>query len=509
MHSSWRYGIAQFIPIRAYADRIPASKHYSQKKIHGWNAENTKNFLVKLKTILRLNSAEKWNSLTQKQIKLHGGGSLLNKYSMYEIKCMGNPEGEKLYTKSILKNYHGYWDKQENVQSFLNKLKKNLNLQTPENWNLLTQNQIQKNGGNRLLSKYSMYEIKCLGCPEGKHLFDLPIKYKSKGFWDNQDNIQNFLLNLGSKLNFKTPENWNLLTIKQIQEHGGITLLNKHSLFEIKCIACPEGKRIFANTKKPSGYWNDLNNVQLFLSQLKVKLNLNTPEDWNLLNQNQVKSNGGSTLLDKYSMYELKCLGCPDGKIYLNYPSKPNGYWDDKTNIETYLGNLKKEFRLNSPKDWERISKNQIYAHGGQGLCKYSKNQIINYVNDTNSSDDIILSNSKLSGKSSQRWLFLQIQKLFPNEEIVEDYYHSELSRETGTAVQFDIFLLQKNIAIEYHGKHHYEDIPSGFAPLEMYQNRDKEKQNICSQFGIKLLIIPYWWDNKLDSLKKIVSKVT
>jgi len=56
------------------------------------------------------------------------------------------------------------------------------------------------------------------------------------------------------------------------------------------------------------------------------------------------------------------------------------------------------------------------------------------------------------------------------------------------------------NLAFEFHGAQHYKDCP-GFASLEMQQGRDNEKVELCSTNGIKLIVIPYWWDNTLESL--------
>ena len=61
---------------------------------------------------------------------------------------------------------------------------------------------------------------------------------------------------------------------------------------------------------------------------------------------------------------------------------------------------------------------------------------------------------------------------------------------------------------MKYHGKQHYEDIPSyGYAPFELYTKRDAEKISICKEFGILLIVIPYWWDNTLQSLKATIDK--
>ena len=138
-------------------------------------------------------------------------------------------------------------------------------------------------------------------------------------------------------------------------------------------------------------------------------------------------------------------------------------------------------------------------------------------INFENEDKDFVSFSKLISGthagsvqkRSSQRWLFLQVKKLYPHEEIVEDYFHPEISRISGANVQFDIFMIERNIAIEYHGKQHYEDIPSRFSPVETYKHRDVEKQKLCSEHGIQLIVIPYWWDNKLDSLKEtLLSKI-
>ena len=386
---------------------------------------------------------------------------------------------------------------------FLNELKENLNLNTFEDWNSITAKQIQFNGGRSLLHTYSLLELKCLGFPEGK--LEFYNHFTPAGFWNNEKNVINFLNNLKNKLNLKSIEDWNSLTQKQIEINGGRTLLQKYSLYELKCLGFPDGSLFFDTTNKPAGYWNDKNNVLKFLDELKEILNLTTIEDWNSITAKQIQFNGGSTLLLKYSIFELKCLACPEGKLEFDraYRSpKPPGYWDNEENIKQFLNELQKKYNLRNIQDWSRTSTEQIRENGGDGLMnKYSLDEIIQIV----FPDTKIERESKFGvlKRASQRWLFIQTQKLFPQEEIIEDYFHSEISRKTGYAVQFDIFLINKNIAIEYHGIQHYEDIPSGFAPLELYKVRDEEKKRICSEFGIKLIIIPYWWNNTLDALKE------
>ena len=431
---------------------------------------------------------------------------------------MACPEGNLIYEKPLK-----FWDEKENVIHFLNEIKEKYNLQSIDDWNGITKSFIQSFvGGNKLLQKYSLFELKCLVCPEGKSFFENKIQQT----WDN-NNISQFLNKLKEKYNLESINDWNNITKKHICALGGKSLLSNYSVYDLKCLGCPEGKLMFTKPiqSKPSGYWDDRENVLQFLREIKEKFNLKTPKDWNLLSKNNILScNGGGSLLHKYSMFDLKCLACPEGNLIYDKPSqnKPPGYWDDEENRNQFVEKLKLKYNLLSPQDWKRLSVHQIRSQGGRWLF-HENNDYLSITKikfeiqskDSNNGTQFVsyslkeLLQSSEKKRSSQRWLFLQIQKLFPGEELVEDYFHSDISRESGFSVQFDVFMINKNIAIEYHGKQHYEDIPSGFAPLELHHNRDLEKEKLCAKYGIQLIVIPYWWDNKLNSLKEtLYSKI-
>ena len=461
---------------------------------------NSNSLVAKLQGNLNLHTFEAWNSLTANQIRKNGGGTLLKKYTIYEIKCLGFPEGKDKFSKPNKKAE--YWNKQENIQIFLSELKEKLNLKNPKDWNLITSKDIINNGGRTILKNHSMLNLKLFGCSSVE---ENEIKQNSLTYWESKENISNFLSKLEKKLNFKKNEDWNFLTKKHIRDNGGSGLLKKYSLFEIKSFII--FKENLTNDKKSRGFWCKQENIQFFLDNLRDKYSLRTPDDWNSITQLQIKENGGKRLLNLYSMFEIKCMGFPEGKPYFFNPKKSTRFWDQNSNIQDFIFQLQTKFNLITMSDWNRISTAQINSLGGNGLLlKYSKDWIIKRgISTFYENSDISI---EIGGRSSQRWLFLQIQKLFPGEEIVEDYFHSEISRKSGFAVQFDVFLVEKKIAFEYHGKQHYEDIPSAFAPIELYAQRDFEKQMLCRESGIQLIVIPYWWDNNLSSLKETINSV-
>ena len=469
----------------------------SKNPVGYWqNEENIKNFLLKLSKKLNLKDEKDWKLITQKQIKENNGSRLLKFYSMDEIKSLGYPKGKFLPQKKPI----SYWENKENIKKFLLKLSNKLNIKTIKDWDeKLTRKEINLNGGC-LLKNYSLYELKCIAYPDGKLLFSnstFTIKY-----WENFDNVTRFLLELKEKLNLSTAKDWNKkLTQKQIISHGGRNLFHLYSIYELKCIGYPDGKEIYSKPKKLQGFWNNIENVQKFLFDFGKKFNLSTPEDWNSISAPQIREFGGRNLLNLFSMFELKVIACPGGESYFREPKRAQGYWDNEENIQHFFNELGNKLQIKVNEDWLRVSREQIIYHGGGGLvARYNKDYLVHKF-----IPGLSKAKSKLSGRSSQRWLFLQIQKLFPGEEIVEDYFHSEISRLTGYSVQFDIFLVDKKIAFEYHGQQHYQDLPQIFGPIEMFTSRDSEKQKLCTVFGIKLIIIPHWWDKTLNTLKETI----
>ena len=465
------------------------------------NENNVKNFLTQLKIKLNLNEPKDWDLITRKIIHSNGGGSLLKNYSIHELKYLGCPELEFTNKKEIKKPPR-YWDNEENIVKFLNNLQEKYNLKNANDWNLISNKEIISNGGASLLRKYSIFELKCLAYPNGKLEFNKQIK--SPGFWDKKENVIQFLFELKEKLNLNSFEDWNSLKYNQVKSFGGSRLLSKYSLFDLKCLGFPSGKFQFNISNKPFGFWDNNENVIQFLNDFKLKYYLNSPKDWSLITKNQILSFGGQGLFKKYSMFDLICLGCPDGKEYFISIQKPHGYWNNKDNILNFLNQVKIKYNLKTNEDWNRLSLKQINNEGGYSLTdKYSLTQIIRFINPDFKENQ--RQESISSKRSSQRWLFLLIQKLFPGEEIIEDYFHSDISRISGFSVQFDVYLINRKIAVEYFGKHHYEDIPATFSSVELNKYRDKEKAKLCKQFGITLIVVPYWWNDNENSLKDML----
>ena len=161
--------------------------------------------------------------------------------------------------------------------------------------------------------------------------------------------------------------------------------------------------------------------------------------------------------------------------------------------MKEFIEKLKEKYNISELKDWERISGDQIRSSGGPKEYSLKTMLKIAYPDENFSS----LNFSSRSKKSSQRWLAILIQELFTPAEVIEDAI-------IPSGIEVDIWVPKYSLAIEYHGHQHFIDSPH-YGPLELYQIRDETKIQLCKENNIKLLVIPFWWDNKKDSLHKTI----
>jgi len=74
--------------------------------------------------------------------------------------------------------------------------------------------------------------------------------------------------------------------------------------------------------------------------------------------------------------------------------------------------------------------------------------------------------------------------------------------------MELDLYLPSLNLAFEYQGIQHYEDFFLFGTLSKLYEERDQEKRKMCSKFNITLIEIPYWWDEKKESLMATINQI-
>jgi hypothetical protein len=74
------------------------------------------------------------------------------------------------------------------------------------------------------------------------------------------------------------------------------------------------------------------------------------------------------------------------------------------------------------------------------------------------------------------------------------------------TYIELDIYLPEHSLAIEYQGFQHYHQTYRN--SLHPQCDRDRNKRRICSELGITLLEVPYWWDSSPSRLLSAIHKL-
>lgn len=72
--------------------------------------------------------------------------------------------------------------------------------------------------------------------------------------------------------------------------------------------------------------------------------------------------------------------------------------------------------------------------------------------------------------------------------------------------MELDLYLPSLQLAFEFHGQQHYHHSHRGL--LLEQQQRDREKIEACRKHGVTLVIVPYWWDKKKESLVKTIKQL-
>ncbi len=91
-----------------------------------------------------------------------------------------------------------------------------------------------------------------------------------------------------------------------------------------------------------------------------------------------------------------------------------------------------------------------------------------------------------LTSSKSQYFLFRTLQDLFPRDEVLLDYLHTDLvNPSTYKAMEVDVFIPSLSLGFEYQGRQHYEETGFRLLSLKKQRNRDEIKKTLCSKRGI------------------------
>jgi hypothetical protein len=220
-----------------------------------------------------------------------------------------------------------------------------------------------------------------------------PTSYRS---WSSLDTQREFIAELGEKLGLEKPEDWNRVSLTQINKNGGKTLIEryktKRKMIEA-LVAPPEGgwkDEHWPSTKigispELASYtvWSDLDDQRSAILELGQALGIKKPENWykvkikDVRNFRDSKGRGLEGLIKRHGKLS---------EMIMALAEPPEGGWDKSrftvyrnwSSVKTqreFMRELGETLGVEKPEDWYSVTKKSIENNGGKGLIKkYEQN---------------------------------------------------------------------------------------------------------------------------------------
>eukprot|EP01118_Nematostelium_gracile_P007656 TRINITY_DN2498_c0_g1_i5.p1 TRINITY_DN2498_c0_g1~~TRINITY_DN2498_c0_g1_i5.p1 ORF type:complete len:321 (-),score=59.21 TRINITY_DN2498_c0_g1_i5:3-965(-) len=259
-------------------------------------------------------------------------------------------------------------------------LPQQLGLKEKEDWYKVTEEDIIKHGGDRLLkTKYkgSVRRIAESVHPDHKWL---PWRFSEPtlpGTWNSIEMQREYMEYLGKELKITEMKGWYNVTKAQISEKGGSSLLKKYNNSPSMMITSilTEHDWDLLQFSNRRGMWDDIQNQERFVRGLAKQLNITKQEDWYKVTQTQICKHGGAGLLNKYN-------GSPSRMIMsllTDHKWKSNQFqertiWKNTETQREFVENLTNKLKLTKTSDWYDVTQAQIIEKGGAGLLMKYQN---------------------------------------------------------------------------------------------------------------------------------------
>ena len=204
------------------------------------------------------------------------------------------------------------WRDHLNQRDLIDLIGSKLKLKNLEDFYNITQVDMKPYGGDILLDNYfdgSMYQLFSSLYPNHSwYKWNFSQRIESS-FWDNKNNQRDFMDQLGNRLEYKEINAWYGVTKKQIQENGGLSLLNKYGGSPSKLVMAVydthqwDKMRFRLAGSNERNHWEDRDNRIAAVRSLGKKLKIEDMSDWYRISLSQMKKIEG--LLNKYPLEKL------------------------------------------------------------------------------------------------------------------------------------------------------------------------------------------------------------
>lgn len=520
----------------ALVDAFPENKELQKaldgegmKKTKGYwdSAVNRQKFLEGVKKDFNITTPADWKNVAVTDVIQLGGRGLLDRYNGSLLRALldADIELEEGVTERDFMHRmpRGHWNNMENRRKLLESVAEKHGVRSVEDWQKVRHADLLNAGAGALLVEKngSVFELLKETFPEQfEGVTEEECRgRRAKNYWASRENRRALMDSIAQEFGITEKSHWKAVKANDLKDRGAGALLTKFSgsIFHLLKDTYPEQEWIGTECRQraPKAHWDSKENRRIAVEEVEEKLGITERDEWRSVTPAILKEMGLGGILSEYgnSVFNMLQDVFPE-REWPKFECRPvvkQDYWLSTNNVKLFISFTEKHLQLSDKSEWFRVSLDQLRTvPGGRSFLKsgisLSTALKLAYPED----DWTITDHMRVLKKSSQRHLRTRVSGLFPGREIVEDSHlpvmQVDKNKTQGPALELDIYLPHLKLAFEYNGEHHYNEVPV-FGPIDDIIERDREKRELCEKHGIRLIEVPYWWDNSMESLAATVNE--
>jgi len=469
--------------------------------------ESQRKFMDELGEKLGVRELDGWYSITTSDVMPLGARGILRLYNNSFSKLLAAVYPDHPWNVAkFAKRPQRYWSSLENQKKFMDELGETIGLRDLNGWYSINMTDLLPLGAGSILELYGRSLSKLLATVYPDHPWDISkFTRRPANFWSSLANQKKFMDDLGKEIGIRDLDGWYSMTMRTMLPlgAGSILALYSNSLSQLLATVYPNHPWDLSKfSKRPLNYWSSIDNQRKFMDELGAKIGIRSEDDFDKWYEQSVdlfQGNGGYGLLAHYNMNLPKLLAA----VYPNFdwqlwkfPRRINQVLQNEVELDKLFTSLEKALEIRRPEDWYRVTTEQLTALKVPTFYKTIEGGLATLLSKRypNIQWDLDAFFGRGFRRATQRWLAAMLTDLFPSETVLVDHSHPDLH------FQLDVFFPELNLAFEYQGAQHYEQL-SVYGNVSDQMVRDTNKVARCLEHGITLIAVPFWWNKKRPAL--------
>ncbi len=254
--------------------------------------------------------------------------------------------------------------------------------------------------------------------------FDAPVP---AGYWQYSDHRRLFMRWLGQRLGYRTLEDWYNVTTDDFKQNRGSGALlhcwNSSAIGAVKETFPDYDWKEWLFTCCPRAFWKDPKNHRRYMDWFSERMQIQTPEDWYRINNQDFRDNKGGAFLLHYqstiSLAIMTYLPKYDWQEW-RFGKTPKGFWDEKRNRIRFMKWLGKQVGIKKIDDWYDLTRKDFDKHNGKQFIKFYDGSPLAAVKDC------------IPRKLWDEWRFARVPRGFWNDAANRRRYIKWLGKRMG-----------------------------------------------------------------------------